>query len=181
MQNNSFYSTQELSKLGLKVFGENILISRKASFYSPNKISIGNNVRIDDFCILSGEITIGSNIHIGAFCSLYGSKGIELKDFSGLSPRTTIFSASDDFGGDYLISPMSPQNSTNITGGKVILNKFVQIGAGCIIMPNLSIGIGSVLGSMSFLKTSTDEWGIYFGVPAKFIRSRSKGLLELVK
>lgn len=56
-------------------------------------MQIGDNVRIDDFCILSGEITLGSNIHIGAYSALYGSMGIELENNTGISPRSTLFSA----------------------------------------------------------------------------------------
>ena len=67
---SSFYSQKELTSIGFKSIGTNVLISKKASFYSPEEISIGNNVRIDDFCILSGKITLGSNIHISAFCAL---------------------------------------------------------------------------------------------------------------
>ena len=78
---SSFYSVDELNTLGLKSFGENVLISRKCSIYSPEKISIGNNVRIDDFCILSGNISLGSHIHISAYSALYGTKGI-IMDFS---------------------------------------------------------------------------------------------------
>ena len=43
-----------------------MLISKKVSIYSPQKISIGNNVRIDDFCILSGNITLGNYCRIAA-------------------------------------------------------------------------------------------------------------------
>ena len=50
---NSFLTKIELQKIGFKYLGENTKISRLANFYSPSKISIGNNVRIDDFCILS--------------------------------------------------------------------------------------------------------------------------------
>ena len=62
----SFYSEEELKSLGLKHYGKNVLISRKCSIYSAESISIGNHVRIDDFCILSGEITIGDYCHISA-------------------------------------------------------------------------------------------------------------------
>ena len=47
--NNSFYTREELAELGLKSYGENVLISRKASFYAADKIELGSNVRIDDF------------------------------------------------------------------------------------------------------------------------------------
>ena len=66
----SFYSPEELKEIGFKSVGENVLISRKVSIYSPQKISIGNNVRIDDFCILSGNITLGNYCRIAAYCAL---------------------------------------------------------------------------------------------------------------
>ena len=52
----SFYKKEDLYKLGLKDLGKNVFISKKCSIYTPENISIGDNVRIDDFCILSGHI-----------------------------------------------------------------------------------------------------------------------------
>lgn len=72
----SFYSTDELRKLGFYSVGSNVRISRKASFYGIERISIGSNVRIDDFCVLSaglGGITIGNYIHIAVYSSLIGA------------------------------------------------------------------------------------------------------------
>ena len=97
---NSFYTYEELQKMGLKELGENVLISRKASIYSPEHIKIGNNVRIDDFCILSGDIEIGNYVHIAAYVALYGKNGIKIGNFCGCSARTTIYSATDDFSGE---------------------------------------------------------------------------------
>ena len=85
---SSFYSEIELKELGLKRCGYNVKISRYARLYSPQSISIGNNVRIDDFCILSGNITLGNNIHISAFVALYGAEGIEFEDYTGISARS---------------------------------------------------------------------------------------------
>jgi galactoside O-acetyltransferase len=178
MNNCSFYNERELSTLGLKGYGENVLISSKASIYSPEKISIGNNVRIDDFCILSGSITLHSNIHIGAFCALYGSNGIVMEDYTGLSPRTTIFSATDDFSGDYLISPMVPKQYTNVTGGLVLIKRYAQIGSGCIIFPDLIINEGAATGAMSLINKDLAEWSIFCGIPARYFKTRSKHLLK---
>ena len=177
----SFYSFEELQHLGLKSFGNNVLVSRKASIYAAEEICLGNNVRIDDFCILSGNIKIGSYIHISAFSALFGSKGIEINDFSGVSPKSIIFSASDDFSGEYLIGPTIPQKFTNVTGGKVTLGKYVQIGAGSIVFPNISIGEGTVVGSMSLVNKSLPEWSIFSGIPAKFIKKRKRALLDIAK
>jgi len=177
----SFYTYEELPNLGLKSFGKNVFISRTASFYGADKICLGNNVRIDDFCILSGKIKAGSYIHIAAFSALYGSQGIEINDFCGLSPKSMIFSDSDDYSGEYLIGPTIPPEFTNVTGGKVTLNKYVQIGAGSIVFPNLSIGVGTAVGAMSLVNKSLPEWSIFAGIPAKFIKKRKKRLLELAK
>lgn len=178
---DSFYTIEELNKLGLKQVGNNVLISKKASIYSPEKITIGNNVRIDDFCILSGSIEIGNYVHISAYTALYGSKGIKINDFSGCSARCIIYSATDDFSGEYMISPMVPEKLTNVIGGKVVLEKYVQLGANTVVMPNLIIEEGVAVGAMSFVNKSLEKWTIYAGIPCKKLKPRSKNILNLQK
>lgn len=175
---SSFYSQEELSTLGLKSYGTNVKISRFARFYSPEKISIGDNVRIDDFCIISGNVTIGSHIHISAYVALYGSMGIELEDYTGISPMTAVYSAMDDFGGDYLIGPIHPEEKTHVNGGKVTIKKYSQIGTHCIVFPNLTIGEGSVVGACSMVRHNTEPWTIYVGIPAHKLKERSRGLIN---
>jgi len=177
-EKNSFYTKNELNKLGLKKVGKNVNISRKSSFYSPEKTSLGNNVRIDDFCILSGEITIGSYVHISAYSALYGSHGIKIDDFCGLSPRVIIFSATDDFSGEFMIGPMVPNNFTNIIGGKVIIKQFVQIGAGSIVLPNVKLNEGAVVGAMSLVNKDVCEWSINAGITSRYLKKRSNKLVD---
>lgn len=177
---SSFYSIEELKEIGLRAFGENVFISRKTSIYNPEKISIGNNVRIDDFCILSGQIVLGSNIHISAYVALYGALGIELQDYTGISPKSVLFSAMDDFCGDYLIGPIHNTNNTNVKGGKITMEKYSQIGSGCVIFPNINIGQGCVIGAMSLINRNCDSWSIYIGIPARKIKMRSRKLLNLI-
>ena len=177
---NSFFTQIELEAFGFKKLGESVLISRKVSFYGVENMSIGSHVRIDDFSILSGEIVLGSHIHISAYCALYGSFGIEMEDYTGLSPRCTVFSASDDFSGDYLISPMAKKELTNVTGGRVLIKRFSQIGAGCVIFPNLIIEEGVAVGAMSLINKTLTGWTIYAGIPAKKIKQRERGLLRLI-
>lgn len=177
---SSFYSADELNTLGLKSFGDNVLISKKCSIYSPEKISIGNNVRIDDFCILSGEIKLGSHIHISAYSALYGANGIEMEDYTGISPRTTIFSAMDDFQGDYLIGPIHTKEYINVTGGKVILRKFSQLGSGSTVFPNIEIGEGAVTGAMSLVNKDLNPWTVNVGIPVTKSWSRSKRIKGII-
>ena len=177
----SFYSEEELAQLGLKSFGSNVLISRFASIYSPQNISIGSNVRIDDFCILSGKISIGDWCHISAYCSLYGSMGIAIEGYCGISPRSTILSATDDFSGDWLIGPQYPKDLTNITGGTVVLSKFSQIGTNNVVFPNITVGTGAVTGAMTLVNKNLNPWTQNFGVPVREVKPRKQGLLEKIE
>lgn len=178
---SSFYSPDELDGLGLHSFGSNVFISRKASIYSPELLTIGNNVRIDDFCILSGKIQIRNNIHISAYTALYGKYGIDLQDFTTVSARNLIYSATDDYSGAYLTNPMLPEDVTNVTGGKVILEKHSIIGAGCVVLPNIILREGTAIGAMSLVNRSTDAWGIYVGIPIRKHKDRKRDLLTLEK
>ncbi|WP_299781936.1 acyltransferase [uncultured Formosa sp.] len=177
---NSFYSINELKDLGLKSFGTNVYISKYARIYNPENLIVGNHVRIDDFCILSGKITLGSHIHISAYCALYGKYGIVMKDFSGLSPRCTLFSASDDFNGDFLMSPMTKPIHNHIINGEIFLDKYSQIGANSTILPNAIVNEGAVAGAMSLITKNLDAWSVYAGIPVKKIKSRKQGLLKFI-
>lgn len=178
---NSFYTEEELQKIGFKSFGNNVLISRNAKFYGVSNMEIGNNVRIDDFCILSGNIKIGNYVHISAYTALYGSQGIQIGDFCGCSARTTIYSAMDDFSGEYMIGPMLPDGLTKVTGGRVILENYVQLGANTTVMPDLTIGEGAVTGSYTLVRHNIEPWTINIGIPSRVLKKRSENPKELSK
>ena len=177
---DSFYSEEELKGIGLKSYGAKVKISRYAKIYSPESISIGDNVRIDDFCILSGNIKLGSNIHISAYVALYGAGGIIMEDFTGISARSTVYSAMDDFSGDFLIGSVHDDKVTNVSYGRVLLKRYSQVGAHCVIFPGVTIEEGSVIGTMTLANKDIPEWSIYIGQPASFLKHRSKGLLTLI-
>jgi acetyltransferase-like isoleucine patch superfamily enzyme len=179
---DNFYTSDEVKNLGFKETGHNVLISRAARFYSIESIRIGNNVRIDDFCILSGEIKIGNYIHIGAGTTfIAGKAGIEMEDFSGTSHRVNIFAISDDFSGQSMIGPMAPAKYRHVKEGKVLLQKHSIIGCGSVILPNVTLGEGSAIGAMCLVTKSTQPWKIYLGIPARIIGARTQTVLEFEK
>ncbi len=69
---------------------------------------------------------------------------------------------------------------TGVFGGKVLINRYSQIGAGSIILPDVIIGEGTAVGAMSLINKSLECWCIYAGVPAKKIKNRNKGLLNFL-
>lgn len=175
---SSFYSEDELQTLGLKRVGKNVQISRKASFYSVENITVGNNVRIDDFCILSGRIELEDYIHIAAYAALYGGDaGISMKSFSCVSSRTLVYAVNDDYSGAAMTNPTVPDEFRRVTEAPVIIGRHALIGSGSVILPGVEIGEGVSVGSMSLVNATLKEWGIYAGIPAAYKKPRAKDLL----
>ncbi len=179
---DSFYTKEELGELGFKLFGNNVLLSRKASYYGVSRIEIGNNVRIDDFCVLSagtGGIKIGNYVHIGVGSTLIGEGQIILQDFCGLSSRVAIYSSNDNYSGEHMTNPTIPEEFTGVIKGKVIIGRHVIIGSGSIVLPGVTINEGAAIAALSLVNEDCDSFYFYKGNPAKKIVPRSKKLLML--
>lgn len=177
---SSFYNQDELIKLGLKSYGKNVLISRFAQFYSPEKLTIGNDVRIDDFCILScsDECTIGNNIHIGAYSSIIGAGIVILEDFVSISGRVSIYSSSDNYAGLGLTNPMVPDCCRKVETGPVIIKKHGLVGANSVILPNTTLGEGCVIGALSLVQGNFETYCIYSGNPIVKVGVRIRSKIE---
>ena len=175
-----FYTMEELQGFGFKRIGKNVKISTKCSIYMPEKMEIGNNVRIDDFCFLIGKITLGDFIHIAPFSNLVaGNAGIVMHDFSGISSRVSIYAVTDDYSGASMTNPMVPNEYKNVFGAEVVVERHSIIGASSVILPGVVVREGSSCGSMSLVNKSTEPWSINVGIPARKIGDRKKDLLKL--
>jgi dTDP-4-amino-4,6-dideoxy-D-glucose acyltransferase len=180
----AWLTNEQISNLGFAKVGSNVLLSDKSSYYNCSKIEIGDNVRIDDFCVLSagsGGISIGRNIHIAVYSLLIGRGKIVLSDFSGLSSRVSIYSSNDDYTGVAMSNPTIPTEFTNVTHADVIISKHVIIGSGSIVLPGVVIGEGAAIGALSLVKKDCEAFTTYTGHPLKRIGERSNKLLEVEK
>lgn len=178
---NSFYSEEELAEIGLKSYGSNVLLSKKASIYGASDICIGSNVRIDDFCILSGRIVLGNYIHIAAYSALYaGNKGIFMEDYSTLSSKVVVYAVSDDYSGRSMTNPMIPEKyKQGMIEEAVFIRKHTIIGSGSVVLPGITIEEGSSIGALSLCRKDTVAWSINVGIPAEKIKERNRDLLVL--
>lgn len=174
----SYYSERELHDLGFAEVGKDIRISRKCSFYGSSQMRIGSNVRIDDFCILSGSITLGSHIHIAAYCGLFGGAGITMDDFSSLSSRVSVYSVSEDYSGESLTNSTIPIDFRKVDSAPIRIGRHVIIGSGAVVLPGAEIGEGVAIGALSFVRENLQAWNIYAGVPIRRARERSRALLQ---
>ena len=172
----------QIQALGFKNVGRNVRISDKASIYNAANISIGDNVRIDDFVVLSagsGGITLGSHIHIAIYTSLIGAAAISVGDFANLSSRVSIYSSSDDYSGESMTNPCVSDTYKNVTHAAVVLEKHVIVGCGSVILPGVTLHEGAAVGALSLVNQSCKAFGIYAGTPARFIKVRATHLLSL--
>ena len=180
---NTFLSREEVMAIGFKSVGENVLIGRTVMFYHPHLMEIGNNVRIDDFCTMSGKIILGSYIHISHFCSLYGGdSGITLEDYTAISSKSSVYAVSDDYSGESMTNPMIPlEFRPHLVDKAVVFKKHAIVGASSVVMPGVTLGEGCAVGSMSLVLKDLDAWTINVGTPCKKIRMRSKNIINLEK
>lgn len=173
---------QQIKNMGFLHVGDNPRLSDKASYYNCPKISIGNNVRVDDFCVLSagvGGIEIGNYIHIAVYSSIIGAGKVVLGDFSNISSKVAIYSSNDDYSGESMTNPMVPEEFTNVTHMDVVIGRHVIVGSGSVLLPGVSLGEGAAVGALSLVSRSCEPFWIYSGVPAKKKKKREMGLLKL--
>lgn len=177
-------SSSAIEKMGFLSVGKNVQLSDRASFYGTSRIILGNNVRIDDFCVLSagaGGITIGQYVHIAVYSSLIGAGNITLSDYCNLSSRVSIYSSNDDYSGETMTNPMVPPEFTGVQSANVYLAKHVIVGSGSVILPGVTLEDGAAIGALSLVTKSCQPFGIYAGTPARYIAPRKCTLLELEK
>ena len=176
----AFLSEKQLSELRFKSLGKNVKISCRASIYNPELIDIGDNSRIDDFCVVSGRVVIGRNVHIAVFCNVAGGEsGVFIEDFSGLAYGCHVFSQSDDYSGATLTNPTVPDRFKKVDKRRVVIERHCIVGACSVVLPGVTLEEGAAIGAMSMVSKDAEAWSIYFGAPAKRIKNRQKVLLEL--
>lgn len=179
-----FMSREQIHEMGFSRVGKNARLSDKASYYNCSNIVIGDNVRIDDFCVLSagvGGIEIGNYIHIAVYTSLIGAGKIILHDFSNISSKVSIYSSNDDYSGASMTNPMVPEEFTNVSHAAVTIGRHVIVGAGSVILPGVTLEEGVAVGALSLIIKKCQAFGIYSGTPAKRIKEREKTILVLEK
>lgn len=180
----AFFTRDELGKMGFAAIGKNVQISTKSSIYNHHLLSLGNNVRIDDFVVISPSVQpfeIGNFVHIATHCSLIGRATIKMNDFSGLSGRVSIYSSSDDYSGDFMTNPTVPEKFTNVISKPVELGTHVIVGAGAVILPGVTVGEGSAISALALVNRSIPNGVIAGGIPCRTIKPRNSGMMDFAE
>jgi len=130
----------------LKEMG-NSNITDGVTIVHPGKVSIGDRVSIHPHTYLRGEITIGNYVAIAAKCSFVA----ESHNFADVTTPIKLQGIEDQ--------PISIGND-------------VWIGAHSIILGNVTIGDGAIIGAGSVVTKNIAPYSVVMGSPARVVRNR---------
>lgn len=176
-----YLSDDDVRALGFRHVGTGVRLSDRAAFHGAEHQVIGDHVRIDDFCVISGAVTLGRYVHIAVQSHLEGgTAGITIGDFSGVAFGTQVFAQSDDYSGEWLGGPLGARELRNVDARPISIGRYVMVGTLCAVLPGVTIADGCAISAMSLVNVDTEEWGMYGGVPARRFKERSRRVVELI-
>jgi acetyltransferase-like isoleucine patch superfamily enzyme len=134
-------------------------------------LSIGKESFVHMGCYFEGNrIQIGDNTVIGRNCYLSGSGGmLTIKNSVSITAQTYIICSTH-----LKDSPLFES-----TYGNVTIEDRAWVGARAMILPDVHIGKGSILGAQSTATKDIPDFSVYAGTPARKI-GRRKGNLTYV-
>jgi len=174
--------------------GRNVVFGQNVVLRCPHKIHIGDNVVIDDNCLLDAKgesnrgISIGNRVFVGRNTILSCKNGdIELADGANIGFNCELFSASRVhigenvliaayayvIGGDHDFS--TPDVAVLAQGRKSVgvhIGDGAWLGAGAKVLDGVSVGAGAVIGAGAVVRVSVPERAVAVGVPARVISMR---------
>jgi acetyltransferase-like isoleucine patch superfamily enzyme len=170
------------------VFGQNVVLRH------PHKIRIGDNVVIDDNCLIDAKgdsntgIRIGNGVFIGRNTILSCKNGdIEIADGANIGFNCELFSASRVtvgantlmaaycylIGGDHAFSDSSKTVlEQGRTSAGVSVGEGAWLGAGALVLDGVQVGSHAIIGAGAVVRRAVPERGIAVGVPARLVGSR---------
>ena len=159
----------------LKHLGKNAIVGKCVRIRYPEKVIIDDYAIIDDFTYISTELTVGKFVHIGANSVIQGGQGkCVFEDFSGCSPGCRIITCSDDYIGGLACPQIPKRYKGDMIAGSVTLGKHALLGTNTVVLPNVKIHQGAATGAMTLVNKDLDEWKLYVGMPARFVKQRNK-------
>jgi acetyltransferase-like isoleucine patch superfamily enzyme len=185
---------RSLYPLLLGACGRNVVFGQNVVLRHPHKIQIGDNVVIDDNCLIDAKgesntgIRIASGVFVGRNTILSCKNGdIDLAEGANVGFNCEIFSASRVrigrnvliaaycylIGGDHDFSDASrPVLEQARRSAGITVGEGAWLGAGAKVLDGVEIGANAVIGAGAVVRHSVPERATAVGVPARVIGER---------
>lgn len=159
-----------------KLIGKDVKIFTPISIIRPQNISIGSHVIIGDYSVINGgdEMIIGNHVHLSANISIIGGGYTHIEDFVNIGYGSRLIVGTDLAGGRGLCNPTVPEKYRATMRGYITMRKHSILGANVVVHPDVEIGEGAVVGSLSVVTKNLEPWGIYMGRPVIRVKDRPK-------
>lgn len=169
-------------KRDLKFCGEGVIIGKTVRIRNPKEVSIGDGTIIDDFCYISCSADIGNNCHIASHVNISGGGGhLVVGNYVGIASGCSLNTQSSDYLTASFELPSIPKENRFGGYGKCIsFGDHVVLGAGTIVLPNVSLPEGVATAAQTILREkSYDPWCLYAGRDSKkLLRRNNKKLVR---
>jgi uncharacterized protein (TIRG00374 family) len=187
----------KLYPLILGKVGRNVAFGVNVTFRHPSKIRIGDNVVIDDNCVLDAKgdgnqgITIGNGVFIGKNTILTCHDGdIVLEDNVNIGFNCVISSLSSIVvkknnlfasyvylvGGDHIADRTDvPVLFQGRTSKGIVIGENCWLGAHVVVLDGSVIGRDCIIGANAVVNGEIPDFAIAVGTPAKVLRDRREG------
>jgi serine acetyltransferase len=138
-------------------------------------VHLGRHVRLGKGVLLgafrTGKLTVGDHTYIGRYTIILAYQKFTIGDDCLISPFCHLTDINHGFAPGELIRKQP------YVSKPVVIGNDVFIGAGCSILPGVTIGDGAVIGARSVVSRDIPPNAVAVGVPARVIRMRgeSKG------
>jgi maltose O-acetyltransferase len=109
------------------------------------------------------KVYIGGDLIVASIVS-ENTCNLIIKDRVAIGPRVTLI-LSSDANWSNLMNIIKPIK------GSIILENDCWIGAGAIIMPNITIGASSIVGAGAVVTKNVPNYSVVAGIPAKIIKN----------
>jgi len=186
-------------RLRLGRFGDDTLVEAGSRLQYPERIQLGNGVRVASQAVLRanteqttgirigdhstihesaliaanlGQVSIGKHSWIGPFCLIYGNGEVSIGDNVLVAAHTSINTVSHHF--DRCDIPMNDQG---IYCDPVTIEDDAWIGMNAVILQGVKIGQGAIVGAGAVVTRDVPAWNIVMGVPARIVSQRSNAPL----
>lgn len=147
------------------VVGRDSSIHWRAEFNQPAGVSIGHNTIIGNDAFLDGRMP-----HFFAWRKEHG-RPLQIGNNVSIAGEVRMYTMEHNID--------SPDFAE--VGAPVVIEDYVVIGSRVTILPGVTIGKGAVVASGAVVAKDVAPYTLVGGVPAQFIRNRSKNLRYTLK